>query len=269
MNASCFWYENPNSKPIKPKTDVIWKILPWIAIAVGMLLNIVLIHEQLLIVRIIPFLITVVGFYGLIIQRVMHPSRPKKFLVVLDNFGNPYIVDITSLYFLRAFGLEKYKMVYRGGSSGRQLSGELENNRRYNHIIDYMQKENVIELLCQNPGRGGEVIESIKSIWKGAYYFTISYKVAGDTKVRRARFYNDITNYERLYERLDVMYRSSDHKEEKNKVLIGAACMVIAIILLPVTLIASSHSPSIALNIIMLLSVMFLFAIGLTTLSKR
>lgn len=269
MNANCFWYENPDSKPDKPGTDIIWKILPWIIIVTGIVLNIRFIHEQLLIMRLIPFLVVVVGFYLIIIQRVLHPSRPKRFLVVLDDLGMPYIVDITSLSFLQAFGLEKYKMVYRGGSSGRQLSGEIENNKRYNHIIDHIQKENVIDLLCQNPGLGGEKIERITSIWKGSYYFTVSYQVTGDKKARRARFYNDITAYERLYEKFDVMYKSTDHKEAKNKVLMGSAFMAVAIILLPVTMIASTHSPSIALNLTMLIAVMFLFAIGLTILSKR
>lgn len=269
MSGNCFWYEDASSKPKKTIIETAWIIMPILMIVGGIYLNIRWIRAESMIIKIMSFLIILVGVFLLIIHRVMHPSRGKKYLILLDGVGNPFIVDITSLFFLRTYGLEKYKMIYRSGSSGRQLSAEIENNRRYKAIVDYIYKNNLLTYLSQNPVAGGEKIECILSIWRGSYYFTIAYKVYGDSKTRHARFYNDIYNYDRLYEKLNVMYHSTDHKEAKNKVFIGIVCMVIAAILLPVVMILSTKSPSIALNVVMLMLVFAIFGVGLALIASR
>lgn len=269
MNSNCFYYESKESKPHTPPFFFMWKLLPWLLILAGVILTIVLIRAESLLLKMLPFFISVAGVFLLMIQRMMHPSRSRRYMMVLDEEGKVYVIDVMAFPFLSSFGLEKYRMVYRAGSVGRQLSGELQNNKNYKAILDFIYSHRVCELLSQSPRLGATAVSKITSIWKGSYYFTISYRTEDSDKTLSARFYNDIPNYERLFEKCKMMYDSVDHKEEKNKVLIGILCIAAAAVLLPVTMVLATYSTSIPLNVCMLIAVLFVFSIGATMISKR
>lgn len=269
MNASCFWYYDKHKKTSKPSGYWLWRLLPYLLIVAGIYLLILCLQAGKQELIPVPYFITLFAVFLILIQVVMYPANAKRYMVVIDAEMKPWIVDISSLHFLKIYGLEAYKPAHPSGRTAGALYAIAKNKYNFQKVNEYIDTHNVIDILTKYPTQGGLKIAEVTHVRKEVFCFLVKYKAVGVEGKLRARFYNDISDYERLYELFMQGYMSKDRQIEKDRKVRGIVFMVLAAFSMIMTVAFIPQFGIIYLNVGMLIFSCFLFAIGLRNLIDR